>query len=154
MGERLTALQVKYSSDNGIGAYSGPLDYSWKRFLFRNRQIGRTFLQELKSRDSILMMRKISLHSVAATLWTQPIWQVDIEYSTYVDEVDLKVKNLPFLPGVLSAGSRGVLITPALYHTAPWPWRKHWKIQNNQGTRRIRTPNTTQKGVKFNLKFW
>jgi len=79
------------------------------------RQIGRTFLQELKSKGFNFDDEETSLQSVRSYFVDTHHMAGDIEYSTYDDEVDLKVKNCRFFPVCSQLESRGVLITTCPY---------------------------------------
>ncbi|MCC7550556.1 MAG: rubredoxin [Methanobacterium sp.] len=79
------------------------------------RQIGRTFLDELKSRNYNFHDSETSLKSVRNYFVENHHMAGDIEYSIKDDEVDLKVKNCRFFPVCSQLENQGVLITTCPY---------------------------------------
>lgn len=79
------------------------------------RQIGRTFLEELKLNGFNFDDSKTSLESVRSYFVETHHMAGDIEYSISDDEVELKVKNCRFFPVCSQLESQGVLITTCPY---------------------------------------
>lgn len=79
------------------------------------RQIGRIFLDELKSKDFNFDDEETSLQSVRSYFVDTHHMAGDIEHSIFEDEVDLKVKNCRFFPVCSQLESQGVLITTCPY---------------------------------------
>jgi rubredoxin len=79
------------------------------------RQIGRTFLEELKSKGFKFNDSETSLMSIQNYFVETHHMAGDIEYAIYDDETDLKVKNCGFFPVCSQLESQGVLITTCPY---------------------------------------
>ena len=79
------------------------------------RQIGRTFLEELKSKGFNFDDGEKSLESVRSYFIETHHLAGDLEYAFTGDEVDLKVKNCRFFPVCSQLENHGVLITTCPY---------------------------------------
>ena len=79
------------------------------------RQIGRTFLEELKSKGFNFDDSKTSLESVRSYFVETHHMAGNIEYTVGDAEVELKVKNCRFFPVCSQLESQGVLITTCPY---------------------------------------
>ena len=79
------------------------------------RQIGRTFLEELKSKGFNFDDSKTSLESVRSYFVETHHMAGNIEYTVGDAEVELKVKNCRFFPLCSQLESQGVLITTCPY---------------------------------------
>lgn len=79
------------------------------------RQIGRTFLDELKSKGFNFGDSETSLKSVRSYFVDTHHMAGGIEYSFHEDEVDLTVKNCRFFPVCSKLESQGVPITTCPY---------------------------------------
>ncbi|MBI4814511.1 MAG: rubredoxin [Methanobacterium sp.] len=79
------------------------------------RQIGRTFLEELKSKGFTFDDSETSLESVRSYFVETHHMAGDIEYSFNGDGAQLNVKNCRFFPVCSQLESQGVLITTCPY---------------------------------------